>query len=98
RFSRDWSSDVCSSDLEAYLGLDSHALIEVLEVMQTELQHVEDLFEISILSPVHLSNIITEARELLTTHAIIKVRELEDKVQHDEIGRASCRERAESAV
>jgi len=77
---------------EAYLGLDAHALIEVLEVMQTELQHVEDLFEISILSSVHLSNIITEARELLTTHAIMKVRELEDKVQHD--GLTGARNRA----
>lgn len=68
---------------EAYLGLDGHALIEVLEAMQNDLHHVEELFEITILNPAHLDNIITEARELLTVRAMIKVRELEDKIQHD---------------
>lgn len=68
---------------EAYLGLDEHALIEVLEAMQNELQHVEDLFEITILNPAHLSSIVTEARELLIVHATIKVRELGDKIRHD---------------
>lgn len=68
---------------EAYLGLDEHALIEVLEAMQNELQHVEDLFEITILNPLHLSSIVTEARELLVVHATIKVRELGDRIRHD---------------
>jgi diguanylate cyclase (GGDEF)-like protein len=67
----------------AYLDLDEHALIEVLEDMKDELHHVEDLFEISILDPVHLSSIVDEARELLTMRTLIKVRELEDKIQHD---------------
>ncbi len=68
---------------EAYLGLDEHALLEVLGIMQNRLQAVEDLFEITILNPTHLSNIVTEARELLAVRAMIKVRELEDKIQHD---------------
>lgn len=68
---------------EAYLGLDGHALVEILEAMQNELRHVEDLFEITILNPVHLNSIVTEARELLIVHATIQVRELGDKIQHD---------------
>lgn len=68
---------------ESCLNIDEHALLEVLEAMQNELHHVEDLFEITILNPVQLGNIVTEARELLTVRAMIKVRELEDKIQHD---------------
>ncbi len=74
---------VATDIAQAYLDLDGHALIEVLEAMQGELQHVENLFEISILEPAHLSSIVNEARELLTIRTMIKVRELEDKVQHD---------------
>lgn len=65
------------------LGLDQFALMEVLEDMRSELQHVEELFAISILSPNQLSGLVDEARELLTTRTLIKIRELENKVQHD---------------
>lgn len=68
---------------KAYLDLDEHALIEVIEAMQNELRHVEDLFEIIILNPTHFNSIVTEARELLIVHTTIQVRELWDKVQHD---------------
>ena len=68
---------------KTYLGLDEHAFIEVLEAMKNNLHHVEELFEITILNPTHLNNIVIEARELLTMRTMIKVRELEDKIQHD---------------
>lgn len=82
---------------EAYLGLDEHALIEVLEAMQNDLHHIEELFEITILNPLHLNNIITEARELLTMRSMIKVRELEDKIQHDGLTGAHNRAYFDSA-
>ena len=68
---------------ESCLNIDEHALLEVLEAMQKELHHVENLFEIKIMNPIQLGNIVTEARELLTVRAIIKIRELEDRIQHD---------------
>lgn len=68
---------------QACLGLDEFALVETLEDMERELHHVEELFEISIVKASHLSGIIDQAKELLTTRTLIKVRELEDKVQHD---------------
>lgn len=68
---------------KTYLGLDEHACLEVLETMKNNLHHVEELFEITIMNPIHLNNIVTEARELLTMRTMIKVRELEDKIQHD---------------
>jgi len=82
---------------ETYLGLDEHALLEVLETMQNDLHHVEELFEITILSPLHLDNIITEARELLTMRSMLKVRELEDKIQHDGLTGAHNRAYFDSA-
>jgi len=68
---------------QACLGLDGFAFMEVLEDMKEELHHVEELFEISIAKSSHLNGIVDEARELLTMRTLIKVRELEDKVQHD---------------
>lgn len=68
---------------KAYLGLDGHALMAVLEDMKNELHHVEELFEISIINPAQLNSMIEVARELLTMRTLIKVRELEDRVQHD---------------
>lgn len=65
------------------LGLDKFALMEVLEDMKNELQHVEELFTISILNSNQLNGLVDEARELLTTRTLIKIRELENKVQHD---------------
>lgn len=71
--------DVANSSL----GLDDSAVMEVLEDMKNELQHIEELFAISILSPNQQRSLVDEARELLTTRTLVKIRELENKVQHD---------------
>jgi diguanylate cyclase (GGDEF)-like protein len=71
--------------VRTYLGLDELALMEVLEDMKNELHDVEELFEISIARPTHLSGIIEQARELLTMQTLTKVRELEDRAQHDSL-------------
>lgn len=65
------------------LGLDKFALMEVLEDMKNELQHVEELFAISILSPNQLNSLVDEARELAITRTLVRMHELENKVQHD---------------
>ncbi|MDT8363633.1 MAG: HDOD domain-containing protein [Nitrosomonas sp.] len=69
--------------IDSNLGFDKLALMEVLEDMKNELQHVEELFAISILSSGQLNSIVDEARELLTTRTLVKIHELENKVQHD---------------
>lgn len=70
-------------EADSSLGLDKFALMEVLEDMKNELQHVEELFAISILNSNQLSSLVDEAREMLTTRTLVKIRELENKVQHD---------------
>ncbi len=69
--------------VDSTLGLDKFALMEVLVDMENELQHVEELFAISILSPNQLNSLVDEANELVTTRTLVRIRELENKVQHD---------------
>lgn len=65
------------------LGLDQFMLVEVLRDMKNELQHVEELFAVSILRSDQMNSLVEEASELLTTRTLVKMRELENKVQHD---------------
>jgi diguanylate cyclase (GGDEF)-like protein len=60
--------------------------------MATELVEVEELFEITIHQPDEISGIMAEAKELLTIQSLSKVRELEEKSQHD--GLTGARNRA----
>lgn len=75
--------EIATDMAAAYLDLDEYALVEVLESMQSELHPVEELFEITILSPTLLAGIVSEAREMVAVRTMVKLRELEDKVQHD---------------
>lgn len=66
-----------------WLDLDHIALMDVIDNMATELDTIEELFEITIHQPEEISAIMTEAKELLTIQSLSKVRELEEKSQHD---------------
>lgn len=77
---------------KSWLNLDSIALMDVIDNMATELVEVEELFEITIHQPDEISGIMAEAKELLTIQSLSKVRELEEKSQHD--GLTGARNRA----
>ncbi len=66
-----------------WLELDNTALIVVIKIMEVELKSVEDLFETSIHHPSETAEILTEARELLMIHSLARMKELEEKSQHD---------------
>jgi len=68
---------------ENWLGLDSAALTEIIEIIKIGLHPVEELFEISIIHPSELNGIIAEAKELLEMHTFIKMRDLEEESQRD---------------
>ena len=68
---------------KTWLNLDNIALMDVIDNMATELVMVEELFEITIHQPEEIAGIMAEARELLAIQSLSKVRELEEKSQHD---------------
>src|SRR5690606_39862709 len=92
RFSRDWSSDVCSSDLEAALQRLPAAdldLVRRLGLERRRTRHDADRAERRVLS---------EQRALRTSQhfdalEIDVVRPRLTRVEERQIGRASCRER-----
>tara|TARA_R110002073_G_scaffold81204_1_gene195069 strand:+ start:428 stop:1921 length:1494 start_codon:yes stop_codon:yes gene_type:complete len=68
---------------QSWLGFDSVVLMDVIDIMATGLISIEDIFEISIHNPKELSGILSEAKELLQIQSLSKVKELEEKSQHD---------------
>lgn len=66
-----------------WLNLDSAALSKVMDIMGTELNSIETLFEITIHHPKDIAGILSQAKELLMMQSLIKTRELEDKSQRD---------------
>src|SRR5690606_39378490 len=87
RFSRDWSSDVCSSDLMTQ----SPEVRQLLPLLPAEDEHLQHSWDY-IYEP-------DDAGELLDG---LLTRYIESQVYQgvveNKIGRASCRERGESAV
>ncbi|MCB1937497.1 MAG: GGDEF domain-containing protein [Nitrosomonas sp.] len=70
---------------QAWLNIDADVLGEVIDTMKEGLSSVEDLFEVTILEPAKISQIIDEAKELLALQTIAKVRELEEKTHRDSL-------------
>jgi diguanylate cyclase (GGDEF)-like protein len=68
---------------QSWLNLDSATLTEVIDIMESGLSSVEDLFDITIHDASEIAGILTEAKELLTVQGLAKVRELEEKSQRD---------------
>src|SRR5690606_41067736 len=89
RFSRDWSSDVCSSDLLEEIrssGLEEQIAAGVVLTggtakMEGAVEFAEDIFQMPVRvgAPMHVTG-------------------LKEYVQDPEIGRASCRERVWESV
>src|SRR5690606_40145390 len=95
RFSRDWSSDVCSSDLLLLSGgpkLES-ALRECLEWGD---QFVAEQVDVPTLCPQHFAATGEGPSDL--DHAYHEFVALRSASVEEEIGRASCRAREDSAV
>jgi diguanylate cyclase (GGDEF)-like protein len=74
---------VATEAAKTWLNLDNIALMDVIDNMATELVVVEELFEITIHQPEEIAGIMAEAKELLAIQSLSKVRELEEKSQHD---------------
>ena len=68
---------------QSWLDLDNTTLTEVIDIMESGLSSVEDLFEITIHDASEIDGILAEAKELLTVHNLAKLKELEEKSQRD---------------
>src|SRR5690606_39941507 len=91
RFSRDWSSDVCSSDLAAFEHLE---WIGVAKPKCFVGRHrIDDLLT---QPPVGLP--LNETNQLAKTLQPLLLHQLVEPTGNQEIGRASCRERVESSA
>src|SRR5690606_39444482 len=95
RFSRDWSSDVCSSDLISCtfggINLEDIKAPECFEIERALIEQCD--------IPVFHDD--QHGTAIVTAAAMINALELADKKIEDakiEIGRASCRERGKSEV
>src|SRR5690606_39452175 len=95
RFSRDWSSDVCSSDLDDGTRrteiLQTAALLIATSGLRTSLQEIADAAGILPGSLYHHF----ESKEAILIELLRLYHEDLDRI---EIGRASCRERVQMPV
>ncbi|MBX3640820.1 MAG: HDOD domain-containing protein [Nitrosomonas sp.] len=66
-----------------WLDIDSETLLEVFNSITDKLSSMEDLFEITFNSSSEIAQILDEAKELLALQTVTKVKELEEKTQHD---------------
>src|SRR5205085_4283428 len=83
RFDCDWSSDVCSSDLEACAGETEHGA----QLPRYSYQHQEDDH--------HADDLQRDADHVAQRGKLAAV---DTRPPEEEIGRASCRERVQTAV
>src|SRR5207249_5896034 len=94
RSKRDWSSDVCSSDLEPTNGLDPAGR----EAMLTLIQRIGTEFNISVVVCSHLLGEVERiCHWLVAIDAGRLLRADRVAAMTVQIGRASCRERGEGA-
>jgi diguanylate cyclase (GGDEF)-like protein len=66
-----------------WLGLDDAMLVDVIKLMETKLESVEELFDIHIHDATEAAQIMATAKELLLIHGLSRVKELEEKSQRD---------------
>src|SRR5690606_39359356 len=90
RFSRDWSSDVCSSDL---MIKDNH--IAACGSIRKAVQHVREQ-----LGPMVKIEVETESEQevIEAVEANADIIMFDNRSPEEKIGRASCRERADSRM
>src|SRR5690606_39276549 len=93
RFSRDWSSDVCSSDLQHndYYNEDGTTKTNHSGGIQGGISNGMDIYFDVAFKPVAT---LLQPQEMLTAQGMLET--IKGKGRHDacvEIGRASCRER-----
>lgn len=72
-----------SQAARSWLDIDEATLVEVIDIMATGLNDVEDLFDITIHHSSEIAGILTEAKELLTIYSLSKVKEFEEKSYRD---------------
>src|SRR5690606_39994108 len=95
-FSRDWSSDVCSSDLQQTNEKISAINTEIRDKNQ-ELSRVNDqLLEANLIKEEYIGFFFTQDADIFEKFRDFKLK-VEQYLEQEEIeiGRASCRERAE---
>src|SRR5690606_39838441 len=90
RFSRDWSSDVCSSDLVLPAFIDS---VDTVFAMTIHKSQGSEFNEVLVVLP-DSEEMELLTRELLYT-AVTRAREKVIIQTKEKIGRASCRERVQ---
>src|SRR5690606_39367363 len=98
RFSRDWSSDVCSSDLAKNLATKAMvaALLGGTESVLRDVPVISDVQVVRSLLEVHGVTVVEDGEGVLRLDP--SGAESAHMEEIDEIGRASCRERVEMTV
>src|SRR5690606_39742523 len=86
RYSRDWSSDVCSSDLADLISIDAKNAIDNVTSQDFAQRAYEALLKRN-------GEGLVPSVDFVQGLAIVRSR-----VENEEIGRASCRERVEVAA
>src|SRR5690606_39635915 len=97
RFSRDWSSDVCSSDLIKVRDRDKHIFLEEMDADLNKLDKVIDDLEPELRLPVLIKKYIKQNAKVISFNVDPKFNDAIDGLMY-KIGRATCRERVESTV
>src|SRR5690606_39484672 len=97
-FSRDWSSDVCSSDLQNYLAKQTRDQQITIE-LSDKLVRLFSSSQLPLIALRHLGLLSLESLPLLKDQFVSQTMgKAGRKYQWKEIGRASCREGSENVV
>src|SRR5690606_39402844 len=98
RFSRDWSSDVCSSDLDQLVERTPRGM----QVRATTPEEILDIYEVRVTLEGAAARLAAERRTELDLLRLKSARdamhEVEDGDDRQQIGRASCRQRGYQRV
>ena len=68
---------------QKWLNLDSATLVDVIKLMESGLESVEELFDIQLHQTADTAGILAQAKELLLLHNLSRMKELEEKSQRD---------------
>jgi len=82
----------------ARLGLDAAAVSDALKKLASEAPAMEELFDITLLRQSDAAAILSQAQELLVTHQIHEMREMEARAQRDALTGAHNRRHFEEVV
>ncbi|SMP78331.1 sensor domain-containing diguanylate cyclase [Noviherbaspirillum suwonense] len=82
----------------ARLGLDAAAISDALKQLANEAPAMEELFDITLFRPSDAAAIMAQAQELLVTHQLHEMREMEARSQRDALTGAHNRRHFEEVV